>query len=102
MQRIYNNPDIAAQNTAKKLMGWIAFSKRPLKWHEIQGAESIDVSQGIVNFPLRQLPDNLRDICGSLVEYLPGDRLQLVHTTARQQVISLPYVLMMLIDILAI
>lgn len=69
--------------TARKLIGWITFAKRPLKWHEIQGATSIDVERGLVNFEGRQLPDDVRDICGSLVEILPGDRVQLVHTTAR-------------------
>jgi hypothetical protein len=86
VNRIFNNPSVAPQRTAKKLIGWISFAKRPLKWHEIQGATSIDVERSIVNFRGRQLPDDVRDICGSLVEILPGDRVQLVHPTARRYV----------------
>lgn len=86
MKRIYHNPNLSQQRTARKLIGWITFAKRPLKWHEIQGATSIDVENGLVNFEGRQLPDHVRDICGSLVEILPGDRVQLVHTTARRSV----------------
>jgi hypothetical protein len=84
VKRIYHHPNISQQRTARKLLGWITFAKRPLKWHEIQGATSIDVEQNLVNFEGRQLPDHVRDICGSLVEILPGDRVQLVHSIARQ------------------
>jgi hypothetical protein len=84
VNRIYNNPNPAQRRTVQKLIGWITFAKRPLKWQEIQGATSIDVEQGLVNFEGRQLPDHIRDICGSLVEIIPGNRVQLVHATARQ------------------
>jgi hypothetical protein len=84
VDRIFTNPSLVQRETAKKVLGWIAFSKRPLKWHEIQGATCIDLQQRVVNFEGRQMPGHIRDICGSLVEILPGDRVQLVHTTARQ------------------
>jgi hypothetical protein len=83
VNRIYNNPSLPQQSIARKLVGWITFAKRSLKWQEIQGATSIDINQGLVNFEGRQLPDHIRDICGSLVEILPGDRVQLVHKNAR-------------------
>jgi hypothetical protein len=86
VKRIYNNPSPVKQRTARKLLGWITVAKRPMKWHEIQGATSIDVKQSLVNFGGRQLPDHIRDICGSLIEILPGDRVQLVHTTAHRSV----------------
>jgi hypothetical protein len=84
VKRIFNNPNLAQRRTAKKLIGWIAFAKRPLKWHEIQGATSIDVENCLVNFEGRELPEHKKNICGSLVEILSGDRVQLVHITARQ------------------
>ncbi|KAF8852553.1 hypothetical protein BDZ45DRAFT_807386 [Acephala macrosclerotiorum] len=87
VSRIMRNPNLVQRKTARKLLGWVAFSKRPLKWHEIQGATSIDLQNRNVNFQIRQMPLNVRDICGSLVEILPGDRVQLVHKTAREQVI---------------
>jgi hypothetical protein len=69
------------------LLGWIACSKRPLKWHEIQGAVSVNVQDQSVDFENRQLCTHVRDICGSLIDVLPGDRVQLVHGTAKSQVI---------------
>lgn len=88
VDRIFSNPNVTQQRTAKRLVGWITFAKRPLKWQEIQGATSIDIEQGIVNFRGRQLPDDIRNICGSLVEILPGDRVQLVHATARRYLVE--------------
>jgi hypothetical protein len=82
--RIFENPNLVQRRTAQKLLGWITFSKRPMKWHEIQGATSINTQQRIVDFEGRQMPDHVRDICGSLVEVLPGDLVQLVHKTARE------------------
>jgi hypothetical protein len=35
------------------------------------------------------LGTHVRDICGSLIDVLPGDRVQLVHGTAKAQVSSL-------------
>lgn len=84
VDRIFGNPNHVQRQIAQKLLGRITFSKRPMKWHEIQGATSIDIQQRVVNFAGRQMPDHIRDICGSLVEILPGNRVQLVHTTARQ------------------
>jgi hypothetical protein len=82
--RIYENPNPAQRQTARQLLGWITCAKRSLKWQEIQGATSIDVAQRFVNFEGRQLPDHIREICGSLVDISPGNRIQLVHKTARQ------------------
>ena len=54
-----------------------------MKWHEIQGAMSIDSLEESVDFDARQLRIQARDLCGSLVEVCPGDRLEFVHNTAR-------------------
>ena len=59
-------------------------AKRPLKWQEIQGALSIDTAELIVDFHGRKAPVHIRDICGSLVNYVSDDRLELVHPTAKQ------------------
>ncbi|KAH8800405.1 hypothetical protein F5884DRAFT_863111 [Xylogone sp. PMI_703] len=87
VNKILRNPNPVQRQTARKLLGWITFSKRPMKWHEIQGATSINIAQREVNFEGRHMPDHIRDICGSLVEVLPGDRVQLVHTTARHYLV---------------
>jgi hypothetical protein len=81
--RVYQNPNLAERNTAQRLLGWIACSKRPLKWHEIQGAVSMNSQDGTVDFENRRLCTHVKDICGSLIDVLPGDRVQLVHGTAK-------------------
>lgn len=83
MKRIYNNPNDAERLEAEKLLGWLVCAKRPLKWHEIQGAISIDTDNEVVNFDDRQLRIHVKDLCGSLVDILPGDRVELVHGTAK-------------------
>jgi hypothetical protein len=80
--RIYENPDAGHREIAMKLLGWITCSKRPFKWHEIQGALSIDTDEQHVD-DARRLCSDIRDICGTLVDILPGDRVQLVHGTAK-------------------
>jgi hypothetical protein len=81
--RIYQNPNEDERETTQKLLGWISCSKRPLKWHEIQGAVSIDIEDQSIDFDGRRLCTNIRDLCGSLIDVLPGDTVQLVHGTAR-------------------
>src|SRR6266536_1666431 len=55
---IFKNPNHAQRQTAQKLLGWITFSKRPMKLQEIQGAASISIPQRTVNFEGRQMPDH--------------------------------------------
>lgn len=65
------------------LLGWVVTAKRPLTWPEIQGAVSIDLEQETVDFEERQLVIDIKDLCGSLVERLAGNRIELVHTSAK-------------------
>jgi len=81
--RIYDNPKEGEREITEKLLGWITCAKRPLKWHEIQGAVSIDMEDESIDFENRRLCTHVRDLCGSLIDVLPGDRVQLVHETAR-------------------
>ena len=80
--RVLKNPLEGERDAARKLLGWIITVKRPLKWHEIQGVVSIDIDDQSVNFEDRQLRVHVKDLCGSLIEILPGDRVTLVHRTA--------------------
>jgi hypothetical protein len=86
MSRIAQNSTPAEWKIARKLLGWMICARRPLKWHEIQGAVSIDPVGQTVNFDDRKLRVHIRDLCGSLVQVLPGDRVELVHSTAKQSV----------------
>jgi hypothetical protein len=81
--RIYQNPNEGERETARSLLGLIVAAKRPLKWHEIQGAVSIHIEEHVVDFDNRRLFTHVSDLCGSLIDVLPGDRVQLVHSTAK-------------------
>jgi hypothetical protein len=68
---------------ARELLGWMICARRPLKWHEIQGAISTDLVAQTVDFENRKLRLDIRELCGSLIQVLPGHRLELVHSTAK-------------------
>lgn len=70
-------------DVAQKLLGWMTCAIRPLKWHEMQGAMSIDMDKSNVDFEGRQARRHALELCGSLViEH--QNRLCLVHGTARR------------------
>ncbi|KAF2096252.1 C2H2 domain-containing protein [Rhizodiscina lignyota] len=55
----------------------------PLKCLEIQAAISIEPDRDTIDFESRKLRSHIHELCGSLVSILPGDRVELVHITAR-------------------
>jgi hypothetical protein len=83
VERIERNENVAERDQALTLLGWVVTAKRPLTWLEIQGAVSIDTEDQTVDFEDRSLVVDIGALCGSLVERLPGDRIELVHTSAR-------------------
>ena len=83
MQRIKLNSGASEWKLARRLLGWMVCARRPLKWREIQAAVSTDPVDQTINFNDRQLRIHIRDICGSLIQVLPGDRVELVHSTAK-------------------
>ena len=83
MRRIKLNSSTSEWKLARKLLGWMVCARRPLKWREIQAAVSTDPASQTINFNDRQLRIHIRDICGSLIQVLPGDRVELVHITAK-------------------
>jgi hypothetical protein len=68
---------------AKKLLGWLACAKRPLKWREIQAATSFVPRHQEFDFEEKRLLVDVKKDCSSLVN-IDGDRVELVHTTARR------------------
>lgn len=84
--RVYQNPNLIERETAQRLLGWITCSKRSFKWHELQAAVSMDVQEQTLDFENRSLRTHVKDICGSLIDVMPGDRVQLVHATAKSWV----------------
>ncbi|PMD14292.1 hypothetical protein NA56DRAFT_393481 [Hyaloscypha hepaticicola] len=83
VERIKASENVAIRDQALTLLGWIVTAKRPLTWPEIQGAVSIDIEEQTVDFEGRSLVVDIGALCGSLVEKLPGDRIELIHTSAR-------------------
>ncbi|RDL38798.1 uncharacterized protein BP5553_03138 [Venustampulla echinocandica] len=83
VERIEKNQNLDERNQALTLLGWVVTAKRPLTWPEIQGAISIDTEQQIVDFEQRSLVVDIGELCGSLVERLAGNRIELIHTTAK-------------------
>ena len=67
----------------RKLLGWMVCAKRPLKWREIQAAVSMDVDEQTIDFEGMGLRGRVEDYCGSLIQVHSGDRVELVHTTAK-------------------
>ena len=68
---------------AQKLLDWMVCAKRALKWHEIQAAVSTDPFDQTVDFDELGLRIHIKDLCGSLIQVLPGDRIEMVHSTAK-------------------
>ncbi|RGP67320.1 vegetative incompatibility het-e-1 [Fusarium sporotrichioides] len=67
IQRIIYAADPSARTSAKKILGWLVCSERPLRWREIQSRFCIDVERGLCD------PDDLRidsckQLCSSLVD----------------------------------
>ncbi|TVY50823.1 Vegetative incompatibility protein HET-E-1, partial [Lachnellula cervina] len=77
---------------ACKLLGWMVCAKRPLNWREIQSVVSMDTQNQSIDLDKRKLRSNIQDYCGSLIQVSDGDRVELVHTTAKMYVIDSGYV----------
>jgi len=58
-------------------------AKRPLKWREIQAAVSVNADEQTIDFDQGMIRGSVEDYCGSLIRVLSGDRVELVHTTAK-------------------
>ena len=52
-------------------------------WHEIQGAVSVNLGKGCLDFKAGQLRIDSKELCGSLIEAHSGGEIELVHATAR-------------------
>ncbi|KAE8378508.1 hypothetical protein BDV26DRAFT_281035 [Aspergillus bertholletiae] len=91
MERLKRDLGSKQYEYTELLLGWLVCSKRPLKWTEVQVALSTDINtrgpSNKVN-PERRVEDNIQELCGSLVQVLKGNRIELVHSTARLFIIQ--------------
>lgn len=86
MQRLEKELSKEQFKYTRLLLGWLVCSKRPLKWAEIQLALSVDMEklEGSNKFDRDlKIQDDVEELCGSLVQVLKGNRVELVHSTAR-------------------
>jgi hypothetical protein len=65
------------------LLTWLVCAKRSMKWHEIQGAKSINVDRLSVDYHKLRFRVDSKDLCGSLVEIRFDGTVELVHLTAK-------------------
>lgn len=68
---------------AKAILTWATCATRPLKMKELDGALKLDVKD---NFP--KLEESIMALCGQLVTVDKFGRVQLVHETAREFLLS--------------
>lgn len=81
VDRFNNNESEGERVMARMLLSLMVCSRRPLRWRELQAAISIDPDDQTID-PSRRLVTNVENLCGSLVEVLPGDRVDFIHVTA--------------------
>ncbi|PVH69331.1 hypothetical protein DL98DRAFT_625565, partial [Cadophora sp. DSE1049] len=79
------------ENTLR-LMGYLVCAKRPLRWREIQAAVSMNAEIQAFDFEKPEFCISIQDYCGPLFHILPGDRVELVHTTAKMHIASSEYI----------
>lgn len=72
------------RDVIRKLLSWLCVAKRPLHWHEVQGAMSIDVARNCLSIQDRRLRGSPKDFCGSFIELYADEAVQLVHPTLKE------------------
>ncbi|TPX09019.1 uncharacterized protein E0L32_001720 [Thyridium curvatum] len=82
MVRINESAPGTAMKDILRLLGWLVCAKRPLKWHEIQCMNSINLYERRVDFEHQRFIKSPKELLASLVELRPDGALELVHSTA--------------------
>ena len=75
------------RDNIRKLLGWLACARRPLKWHEIQGAITVNLNEGVISAK-QQFHEDCKDLCLSLVEITSDQTVTLVHSTTKPYAIT--------------
>ncbi|KAN0113190.1 NACHT domain containing protein [Hyaloscypha variabilis] len=97
IDRIQTNSGENEQRVARRILSLMLCSRRPFRWREVQAAISINTVDRVVD-STRRLPMHIRDICGSLIEVLPGDRIEFVHVTASFYIMDSGYIMRFLAE----
>lgn len=90
IERLRNSLHANSWMMARNILSWLAGSKRPLQWHELQAALSIQLDfRGVKIDPRYRLHDDIQisDLCGPLVRAVRDEddvmRLEFTHSTTR-------------------
>ncbi|KAL3455110.1 hypothetical protein BJX64DRAFT_295359 [Aspergillus heterothallicus] len=73
----------ARGKVAKALLGWLVLAKRPLHWHEILGALSINIVTKTIVFLDRQSALALKELCSPIVKVRSDGTVELVDKLMR-------------------
>jgi hypothetical protein len=73
----------SGSKAATKLLGWLAWARRPLKWNEIQGAFGIDLNVHEYDEEQRILCSP-KDIIGPLIEVHSSGSIMFFHSSLRR------------------
>ncbi|KAI1147252.1 putative zinc finger protein [Nemania diffusa] len=92
MARMAQEVPPAAMDDRLRLLCWLVCAKRPLKWHEIQGMNSVSLDGQCIAFERQGFIKSPKELCASLVEIQPDGRLEFVHPTAKVFLVEKNYV----------
>ncbi|KAK4220734.1 hypothetical protein QBC38DRAFT_493568 [Podospora fimiseda] len=81
--RIFGTDSEVTHEVTKKLLGWISYAKRPLRWHEIQAAISLNLEDGTINNENLRSVNSAKEHCQSFVEEHPDQTVAFVHPTVK-------------------
>lgn len=87
IKRVLYDAGPAERIAARRLLGWLLKSVRPLKWHEIQGAAAYNPSNHSFDLQGGKLRKGAKRLCGSLVKVYEDDEIRLVHLSAKMYVL---------------
>lgn len=83
MVRLFEKASSKEKEASRAIFRWLLYAKRPLKWHEIQAAQAIDLDGQCVEWERRRFRVEPKDLCGSLVDLSRDGRVDFMHSTAR-------------------
>ncbi|KAL1861382.1 hypothetical protein Daus18300_008913 [Diaporthe australafricana] len=83
MLRLFEKASSKEREASRVIFRWLLHAKRPLRWHEIQAAQAINLNKQCVDWERRRFRVELKDLCGSLVALSKDGSVDFVHSTAR-------------------
>lgn len=73
--------DTRSVDHIKCILGWLAFSKRPLKKHELLSAVAFSTGNPDIQLPA---PEYVLSVCGSLVEERSDATFSFIHVSVKE------------------